>query len=708
MLSMLRAQWRRSRSLPVLGSLLAAADRFWWARTIRRARVVDLEFVRAQHPGRRIGIRRAVRAYVRGGYRNGLVLNPLFLEGQVSAQLPDSDRVPALYAYLVSDPAEIETTAAWSAPDHARHHPRAIGAAGGPLGHAWRMLEDGSTLPMCSGSRLGLREIRQAALSGRKTPPAGAPDEGGPGTSGANALLELDLGVGDEDGRILAVLTAFLGTREHDRAILDLRAARQDLRVAARLLALADPRVDIRDRTAVVPVEGTLVLRRRIGVDVDAPTLRALVDGAVDGPVVPLLLAADGTVASAGVVAHDETGFELLAGFPAEDARALSPTGPSAALHSPVFARRDGDAGSPRVLLDLTAIASEAFPHSIPLRGTADSVLPLLGRGLAFNGWTPWGPAIRRTAHTFELPDGTAVPRLRWAIKTAAPAGTKGESWGDTHFARALAAALERIGQYAAVDARPAAQRSTTEYDDVTLVLRGPHRIAPPSTGVRLLWIISHPDEITSAELADFDLVFAASRPWAREAAHRFGRPLEPLLQCTDPTRFHPTGARRDGSIVFVGTARGLHRPAVVAPIAAGLPLRVYGPDWRGYIPAAHIAAAGIANDDLPSRYETAGVVLNDHWPAMRRHGFISNRPYDVLAAGGRVISDEVDGIAQEFEGAVPTFQDGDELVALLTGDLDSLFPDADESARIGAIVRERDSFDARARALLDAALTAR
>ncbi|MFD6697522.1 MULTISPECIES: hypothetical protein [unclassified Microbacterium] len=712
MLSMLRTQWRRSRSLPVAGNLLAAADRFWWARTIRRARVVDLEFVRAQYPGRRIGIRRAVRAYVRGGYRTGLVLNPLFLEGLVSAQLPDADRVPALYAYLVSDPAEIETTAAWSAPDHARLHPRAIGAVGGPLGHAWRMLVDGSTLPMSSGSRLGLRAVQRSAIEEPEAPPAsGAPDDSASATAGVETLLELDLGTGDEDGRILGVLTAFLGTSdpERTRAIVDVRAARRDLRIAARLLALADHRIDLRARTGVTPAaEGMLRLRRRIGVEVDAPTLTALRDRAVDGPVAPLLLAADGTVASAGVVAHDRSGFALLAGFPAEDARALGTATPSAALPAPVSAGRDGDATAPRVLLDLSAVVSRPLPGSIPLPGSADSVLPELGRGLSVDGWTAHGPAIRRTSGTFELPEGTTVPRLRWAIKTAAPAGVSGESWGDTHFARALAAALERIGQYAAVDARPAAQRTTAEYDDVTLVLRGPHRITPPSTGVRLLWVISHPDEITSAELSDFDLTFAASRPWAHEAASLFGRPVEPLLQCTDATRFRPTGARRDGSIVFVGTARGLHRPAVIAPIAAGLPLRVYGPDWRGYIPATHIAATGIANDELPGRYETAGVVLNDHWPAMRRHGFISNRPYDVLAAGGRVISDEVEGIVQEFEGAVPTFQDGDGLVALLTGDLDSLFPDADESARISAVIRERDSFDARARTLLDAALTAR
>ena len=50
-------------------------------------------------------------------------------------------------------------------------------------------------------------------------------------------------------------------------------------------------------------------------------------------------------------------------------------------------------------------------------------------------------------------------PRLRWTIDTAAPAGPRGERWGDTHFARSLAAALERCGQDVSVDSRDARHR---------------------------------------------------------------------------------------------------------------------------------------------------------------------------------------------------------------------------------------------------------
>tara|TARA_B100000678_G_scaffold233374_1_gene202387 strand:+ start:130 stop:558 length:429 start_codon:yes stop_codon:yes gene_type:complete len=142
--------------------------------------------------------------------------------------------------------------------------------------------------------------------------------------------------------------------------------------------------------------------------------------------------------------------------------------------------------------------------------------------------------------------------------------------------------------------------------------------------------------------------------------------------------------------------------------VSAGIPVAVYGPDWREWIPADRIAGIGVPNAELPVLYETAAAVLNDHWPAMQREGFIANRPYDVVAAGGRVISDDVKGLAEHFDGAVVTYRDTEELITMLTGDLDALFPQPSELARIAARVRERDSFDARARVLLDRVLDAR
>lgn len=308
-------------------------------------------------------------------------------------------------------------------------------------------------------------------------------------------------------------------------------------------------------------------------------------------------------------------------------------------------------------------------------------------------------------SQSFTLPSGESVPRLRWAIKTSAPAGATSESWGDTHFARALARALERAGQYAAVDALPAAKRLTSALDDVVLVLRGPHRVDAPPAEQRLLWIISHPDEVTASEIEGFDCVFAASERWAEVASSRFGSHIRPLLQCTDPGRFHPVGLPRSADLAFVGTARGIARPSVIVPIRAGAQVSVYGPDWRGYIPASAVAGTHVANAALPALYESAGAVLNDHWPAMKREGFVSNRLFDVIACGGRAISDEVDGIDELFGGAVRTYASAEDLRELVSRPLDGIFPSDPELEAISHRVREQHSFDNRARQLLDAVL---
>lgn len=304
--------------------------------------------------------------------------------------------------------------------------------------------------------------------------------------------------------------------------------------------------------------------------------------------------------------------------------------------------------------------------------------------------------------------EGRGVPRLRWALKIASPYGPRGEVWGDTHFGRSLARALERLGQEVVIDYHHAHDRASDYLDDVTLVIRGLDDYRPVTAGTSLLWIISHPDDVTRQEAAAFDHVFAASLSWSALTASRWQLPIEPLLQCTDPHLFHPRGIARSGDIVFVGNSRNVTRPAVVDPVRAGVPVKVYGGDWGAFIPAESVVAERVANEDVAPLYEGASVVLNDHWRDMRRDGFISNRLFDVVAAGGRVLSDDVDGVSELFDGAAATYSSSTDLVAKLRGSVDALFAADEELAAVGARIRAEHSFDARARRLLEVALAAR
>lgn len=713
MLSRARALWRSARTAPGLSRILAAFDRLWWARTIRRADVVDLDVVAAQL-GKRVSARAAIRRYVRGGFRSGFTLNALVMERTVSRQLSDADRVPALYAYLVNDQAQLRTSPNWDAVGLVRAEPAALADPAGPLGYAWRRalregaieLGNGDARVQCSWG--DVVSSFTAPLPGRRSAME-------PQTTDRLAFRCV-IGASETDPDMPLELAAFAANELDAHVDLVVADASYDVALQARILSIWSggvvPRRAAHDQDLEPPAEVSATRSAFRGPDaaLSPSDLRTLVAEASRGPVSALWVRPSGVVASAGVLTHDGHPFPLLAGHPVEDARRAGAEILVPVLDGPARAWPSGTSpnGPGRTLTGVVVTSSE-FPHHAQPVANADLDVDvdaaLRPAGLAIARWQDHRPVLRRVLGDESSSGGLS---LRWAIKTSAPAGQAGESWGDTHFARGLAAALERLGQQVVIDSFGARDRESAYLDDVVLVLRGPHAIDPPAARTKMIWVISHPDEITAEELAPFDRVFAASAAWARASAARLDRRVEVLLQCTDATRFRPAGLPRTDDIVFVGTARGIARPVVVDPLRHGIPVRVYGPDWRGYIPASAIAATGIPNTDLPVRYETAAVVLNDHWDAMRREGFISNRLFDVVAAGGRAISDAVDGIDQTFQGAVRTYSSPAELISLLRGDLDGLFPDATTLASIGAAIRQRDSFDARAVQLLAAAYESR
>lgn len=717
----------------MLRPLVARLDRIWWARTILRADIVDLEYVHAQ-VGRRLSPAAAVRRYVSGGYRQGFRLSPLFVDTAVGDHLPEAWRVPALYAYLVADPRGLQVSPLWDAVAYGDAHPEAWDVPGGPLGHVWR-LRDQNSLPF--GTSAKFTDVPWADLSRvivHATTQARRDDDVPPEVTTDNLRRELILAIGPDEwdfDESLAEAVAFAESSGHGVAMAILDARTEDWMLAS-LLSAARPRVRVARRRhgdasraldeLVASSLADVVIVRGANQTLSAHTSTRLAERVEQQPagtlIAPVWRDGDGTLAAVGATGDGR----LLAGHPIEDLSAFD----TAMLRVPAlagstFAARRADinaslrgadpaahlGGDAVVALDLeTRTRSRAAEAELPpLVRSADALLAQAGWHRVDDGPIP---RLRRPQASFVLPDGLTVPVLRWALRTAAPVGPRAEGWGDMHFARALAAALRRLGQEVVIDSYAARTRPTLHLDDVTVVLRGPEPVAASPFGVSILWIISHPDEISASDLSGFHQVFAASAAWARTASAAWGTPITPLPQCTDTSRFTPTGRPRTQDILFVGTARGILRPSVVEPIRAGIPVTVIGPDWRGWIPAERIAATGVSNDELPALYESAGVVLNDHWPAMQQRGFIGNRLFDVVAAGGRAISDRVEGIESVFGPAVRMWDTVPELIEMLSGDIEAVFPDATALEAISARVRAEHSFDARARTLLEAAVRAR
>ena len=234
---------------------------------------------------------------------------------------------------------------------------------------------------------------------------------------------------------------------------------------------------------------------------------------------------------------------------------------------------------------------------------------------------------------------------------------------GDHWFSLHLKQALLRRG--AVLDpARPAA----------LLLLHGAMPRTLPPDLYAMLWIHSHPHELTPAHLSLFDHIFSLS-PSFTGKLQTLGFPAETLIggtACTPPAERPAT----EHGIVFVGNARRLSgkpqsRPILDHLLALGGKwldrLEVWGSGWEGILPAACIKGPSYDNRRLSELYAASSVVLNDHHEDMRTEGFLNPRLLDVMASGGLVISDELHDHQRLFGDALLTCGTPQKLDELLT-----------------------------------------
>lgn len=316
----------------------------------------------------------------------------------------------------------------------------------------------------------------------------------------------------------------------------------------------------------------------------------------------------------------------------------------------------------------------------------------------------------RRTAGQLAR-SGDALRRL-WApsdgvrivINTSVPHRGLTRRWGDWAYACELARELQVLGHHVAIRTRDEwSHRSSSRYH-VSLHLKGRGQAPRAAAERHILWVISHPDELDLAACDAADLVLVASAPFAAELRARTAARVEVLHQATNPRRFDPSAY--DSSVIadllYVGNARrnSEMRLALAYALASGFRPVVYGAGWDGRLPDATVARGPIHNRHLPRLYASAAVVLNDHWPDMRRLGFISNRIFDALACGAAVLSDDVAGLEEAIPGTVRTYTDQASFAAHASELLASPDLRGELGARGRQLVLERHTFQARAEVL--------
>jgi len=694
-------------------------------RLLSRSVLFDRELYEVQRGRRFRGSAAAAYDWVVVGSRLGLVAGPLLIPPILAEGRRPGVGPASWWASQVRAAGFPRTTAhplvdlRW----YADRHPGSGDLIGGPLEHY-------TIQGRFRGARLGpydpggtdLVELGRAAVTDAAPAGLDADDASRP-TGGSSVTAFVDATTSLRTA--LDVLPALLDPASRVDVVVVVTGGRTpEARITARALTLRGPGARVIDTQrsasllmreferaaaggAVLVVTEPLTTSPadvgRLVLAVTTPSGPALVQ--------PLVLAPDDTIASAGLAQGPAGLRPLLRGFPeADGVRAGERV--IAAVSPQIFAVR-GDA-PPRAVPDPapTGVGAVADWLSGGVReaGGTISVLPTAIASLSSRagGAAAVDPAAvdrstGRVATSIAYADPGGSGAQRWAVKSPHPAGPRGRSWGDWHFARALAAALERLGHDAAVDPVDSWNRSTAGLDDVTVTLRGLHRYRPDHRRVNLLWIISHPELVGDTELAEFDAVFAASRPWAARRS-ALGKAVTPLLQCTDAQVFTPDAGRPGTGypLLFVGNSRSTRRPLVDAAIATGRELAIIGSGWHGRVPDSVIRASYADNAALPALYRSAGVVLNDHWPHMAADGFLSNRLFDLTAAGARWVSDPACDLTEVFPtGRVA--RDADELERLLAGEPTTFATEA-ELLIASELVRREHSFDARARALSDAA----
>ena len=291
---------------------------------------------------------------------------------------------------------------------------------------------------------------------------------------------------------------------------------------------------------------------------------------------------------------------------------------------------------------------------------------------------------------------------LRWAIKTSVPAGPAGQGWGDLYFAQEIAEALRKLGHVARVDLRTEVLNPNSSQDDVVLVLRGVERIRPQRGALNLLWVISHPSRISKHEIKSFDAVFAASTLWSQKMAKKTDIKITPLMQATNPAKFNPNVSSPDcdHDVLFIGNTRNEFRKIIKDALVANVNPTVYGRNWDRFISSDLIGGNFIENDEIAAKYRSAGIVLNDHWPDMASEGFYSNRLFDAVASGARVISDQVEGVGEIFEGGVKTYTSPADLEKLCSQENRRIWGSQQEVVDRAHQIGEMHSFDQRAKVL--------
>ncbi|NIM04250.1 MAG: glycosyltransferase, partial [Armatimonadetes bacterium] len=254
---------------------------------------------------------------------------------------------------------------------------------------------------------------------------------------------------------------------------------------------------------------------------------------------------------------------------------------------------------------------------------------------------------------------GDLLP-VRVVLKIGVPAQPEA-FWGDIHYAEGFRRALIAAGHECTIQHLPEWEERDEDFD-VVVHLKGLSRYRAKPCHTNIMWMINHPELHRDEELAGYDGLMVASCCYAEELSRRLERPVVSAPQAVDPERYSKALPEEpkagDLDIVFIGNNHqreaGQMRPTIANLLQVwqqkGRPWKVgiWGKFWEGRVPREWIQGESASAEEAARLYRSAKIVLNDHHPDMKSHGFINERTFVIGACGGFQISDHVRGIEDE------------------------------------------------------------
>lgn len=224
--------------------------------------------------------------------------------------------------------------------------------------------------------------------------------------------------------------------------------------------------------------------------------------------------------------------------------------------------------------------------------------------------------------------------------------------WGDYQMGIQLKKSFEKHNFNVSLVMMPYWNNKCYDDCDVKLILRGNSKYIPNKKHkcINLLWNLYDPETLTEEYCSLYDHIFVCSEYHQSKLKCKN---MSILMQCVNNKELTPIKEIKN-RLIFVGNNRRETRIGVKWAKENNMDLEIYGVGWKN---------SKVLNSKEVKEIYSGNIILNDHLTTMREYGYVSNKCFEIVANGGRLLCDNVKGIKDVFKDYVTIYEDDNDLL---------------------------------------------